>query len=156
MNENKKYRHFACGMFTATDGEEYEINIPSPELYNSEREAMQAGDFGYRFVLLDNSNEPEIVIMEKETFKVIETDNDHEPQVLHWLSGNVVDIYDFEKFKKLGGYIRMLRPECKDLGAINCETDFIDTDKTFADVFPNMQKRKMYYIDREGYYIENL
>lgn len=33
------------------------------------------------------------------------------------------------------------------------ESDFVDTDKSFADVFPNMEKGKLYYVDGETYYI---
>ena len=36
----KKYRYFMSGMFEPTDGEMYEINIPSPHVYDSETEAL--------------------------------------------------------------------------------------------------------------------
>lgn len=147
----KKYRYFMNGIFYPTDGEIYEINIPSPFLHNSKNKAMCDDVFGYRFVLLNESIGPEIVIFEKENFKISEN---NEKCLEQWIEGNVIKTYNFEEFKKLGGYIRKLKSECKGLGFIDGNTDFLDTDKTFKDIFPNMQKLKLYYIDNEAYYIE--
>lgn len=36
------------------------------------------------------------------------------------------------------------------------ESDFMETDKTFADIFPNMKKHKLYYIDDEAYKISEI
>lgn len=36
------------------------------------------------------------------------------------------------------------------------ESDFVDTDKSFADVFPNMEKEKLYYVDGEAYKISEV
>lgn len=36
------------------------------------------------------------------------------------------------------------------------ESDFVDTDKSFADVFPNMEQGKLYYVDDEAYFIRNV
>lgn len=36
------------------------------------------------------------------------------------------------------------------------ESDFVDTDKSFADVFPNMEQGKLYYVDDEAYFIGNV
>jgi hypothetical protein len=36
------------------------------------------------------------------------------------------------------------------------ESDFVNIDKPFADVFLNMEKGKLYYMDREAYYIEEI
>lgn len=33
------------------------------------------------------------------------------------------------------------------------ESDFVDTDKSFADVFPNMEQGKLYYVDDEAYFV---
>ena len=150
----KKYRYFMSGMFCPTDAEEYEINIPLPFLHNSKAEAMKDEAFGYRFLLLDDVKGPEIIIYEKENFKVVE-DGDRK-YLEQWVDGNVIGSYTFEEFKKTKGYIRMLKPELKGCGYIDGNTDFLDTDKSFKDVFPNMQKQKMYYIDSEAYYIEEV
>ena len=48
----------------------------------------------------------------------------------------------------------MLKPEVEGSGFINGETDFLDTNETFKDVFPNMEWYKTYYIDNEAYYIK--
>jgi len=149
-----KYKYFMSGMVVPTDGEEYEINIPSPFLHNSKTEAMKDGEFGYRFLLLNEVRGPEIIVYEKENFKVVE-DGDGK-YLEQWVEGNVVGSYTFEEFKKAGGYIRMLKPELKGCGFIDGNTDFLDTDKTFKDIFPDMQKQKLYYIDNEAYYIEEV
>lgn len=150
----KKYRYFMCGMFFPTDGEEYEINIPSPFLYDSKNEAMKDESFGYRFCWLDDAIGPEIIVYEKENFEVIE---DGDKKFLkQWVEGNVLKTYSFEDFKKENGFIRMLKPELKGSGYIDSNTDFLDTDKTFREIFPNMQKLKLYYIDSEAYYIEEI
>lgn len=150
----KKYRYFMSGMFCPTDGEEYEINIPSPFLHDSKEEAKKDENFGYRFALLNDVRGPEIIVYEKENFKVIkEKDKKYLEQ---WVEGNVLKTYSFEEFKKSHGYIRMLKPELKGNGYIDGNTDFLDTNKTFKDVFPNMQKQKLYYIDNEAYYIEEI
>lgn len=67
-----------------------------------------------------------------------------------------VSPYTFEQFKKSGGYIRMLKPECKGRGFIDGNTDFVPTEKTFADIFPDIQPKKLYYIDNEAYWIDEL
>ena len=150
----KRYRYFMCGMFCPTDGEEYEINIPSPFLHDSKDEAMQDGNFGYRFVLLNNEIGPEIIVYEKENFRVVE--NEDKKYLEQWVEGKILKTYSFDEFKKENGYIRMLKPELKGSGYIDGNTDFLDTNKTFKDVFPNMQKQKLYYIDNEAYYIEEI
>ena len=142
------------GMFFPTDGEEYEINIPSPFLHNSEDEAMKDGNYGYRFVYLDGDVEPILVIFENENFEVVKTNG--KKHLKHWVEGNVINTYTYKEFKEVNGYMRMLKPECKGLDYIDGNTDFVDTDKTFEDVFPNMEKQKLYYIDSETYYVEEI
>lgn len=149
----RKYRYFMSGMFCPTDGEEYEINIPSPLLHDSKDEAMQDGNFGYRFALLNDEIGPEIIVYEKENFKVSKSEN--KTYLEQWVEGKILKTYSFEEFKKENGYIRMLKPELKGSGYIG-DTDFLNTNKTFKDVFPNMQKQKLYYIDNEAYYIEEV
>ena len=50
----------------------------------------------------------------------------------------------------------MLKPELKAVAYINGNTDYISTDKTFKDAFPNMQKMKPYYIDNCAYNIKEI
>ena len=149
-----KYRYFMSGMFFPTDNEEYEINIPSPFLHDSEDEAMADSQFGYRFLLLDDVVGPQIVIFEREKYN-FGKENDKK-YINQWVEGSAIKSYTFEEFKEVGGYIRMLKPEIKGTGYIDASTDFLDTDKSFRDVYPNMQKQKLYYIDNEAYYIEKV
>lgn len=67
-----------------------------------------------------------------------------------------VGIYDFDEFTKAGGYIRLLNPELGDDVCIIEDSDFLDTDKTFADIFPNMEHLKLYYIDNLAYPIDEI
>lgn len=150
----KKYRYFMSGMFFPTDNEEYEISIPSPFLHDSEEEAMEDGEFGYRFILLDDTIGPQIVVFEKEDFELVK--ENEKKYLKQWVEGQVLKTYTFEQFKEAGGYIRMLKPELKGRGFIDGNTDFLDTGKTFRDVYPNMQKQKLYYIDDEAYYVEEI
>lgn len=140
------------GMFYPTDGNVYEINIPSPVIHDSEEEAMADGNFGYRFIQIDRSVGPVIVIFKNENFKVT-TDEKGQSCLEQWVEGKIVGTYTFEQFKKSGGYIRMLKPECKGRGFIDGNTDFVPTEKTFADIFPDIQPKKLYYIDNEAYWI---
>lgn len=64
--------------------------------------------------------------------------------------------YDFDEFTKAGGYIRLLNPELGDDVCIIEDSDFLDTDKTFADIFPNMEHLKLYYIDNPAYSIDEI
>ena len=64
--------------------------------------------------------------------------------------------YDFDEFTKAGGYIRLLNPELGDDVCIIEDSDFLDTDKTFADIFPNMEHLKLYYIDNLAYSIDEI
>ncbi|MDO4318686.1 MAG: hypothetical protein Q4C48_10865 [Lachnospiraceae bacterium] len=150
----KKYRYFMIGTFCPTDGEEYEINIPSPFWHNSRAEAMKDSGFGYRFCWLHDTVGPEIIVCEKEHFKVVKDGN--EKSLQQWVAGNVLKTYSFEDFKKENGYMRMLKPELKGSVYIDGNTDFVNTDKTFRDMFPNMQKQRLYYIDNEAYYIQEI
>lgn len=94
----KKYRYFMSGMFVPTDGNEYEINIPSPFLYNSKTEAMQDENFGYRFIYLDGDTEPILVIYENEKFEVVKDNG--EKYLKQWVEVNVVKTYTYKEFKE--------------------------------------------------------
>ena len=115
---------------------------------------MADESFGYRFALLDEAKGPEILIFERANFEVVEDENGK--YIKDWVEGDVVKTYTFEEFKEAGGYIRMLKPECKGRAFIDGDTDFLDTNKTFRDVFPDMQKKKLYYIDDEACSIEKI
>lgn len=149
-----KYRYLMIGMFCPTDGEDYEINVPSPFSYNSEDEAMADDQWGYRFVLLDNTIGPQLLVFERERFEV-ETENGRK-YLRDLVEGQIIKPYTFEEFTEAGGYIRLLKPGIRGTGFIDADTDFLDTDRTFRDVFPNMQKQKLYYIDAEAYRIEKV
>lgn len=149
-----KYRYLMIGMFCPTDGEDYEINVPSPFLHDSKEEAMADEQFGYRFVLLNETIGPQLLVFERERFEV-ETENGRK-YLRDLVEGQVIKSYTFEEFKEAGGYIRLLKPGIRGTGFIDSDTDFLDTDRTFRDVFPNMQKQKLYYIDDEAYRIEKL
>ena len=138
--DNCKYRYFMYGMFYPTDGNTYGINIPSPFMRDSKEEAMADGHFAYRFAKIDESDGPVIVVFEKENFKVV-TDEKGRRCLNTWVEGETIGTYTFEQFKKLGGYI--MKPD-----------DFLPTEKTFADVFPNIEPDRLYYIDDEAYSIE--
>lgn len=150
----KRYQYYMSGMFHATDQNRYEINVPSPYTYKTEEEAMADGSFGYRFVLLPNGKGPQVVIFEESGFDLI--GNGEKKELNEWVGGNIVKIYDFEEFTKAGGYIRLLNPKLEDHVGFVDDSDFLETDKTFADVFPNMEKQKMYCIDNLAYFIDEI
>lgn len=79
-----------------------------------------------------------------------------ENYIKDWVEGDIVGIYDFDEFTKAGGYIRLLNPELRDDVCIIEDSDFLDTDKTFADIFPNMEHLKLYYIDNLAYSIDEI
>lgn len=149
-----KYRYWMIGMFCPTDGEDYEINVPSPFLHDSEKEAMADEQWGYRFVLLNETIGPQLLVFERERFEV-EIENGRK-YLRDWVEGQIIKSYTFEEFTEAGGYIRLLKPGIRGTGFIDADTDFLDTDRTFRDVFPNMQKQKLYYIDDEAYRIEKV
>ena len=126
----------------------YEIEIPSPFSYKSKEDAMRDERFGYRFAFVDV---PLIVIYENENYQV--KNENGKKILLQWIEGDIVGTYTYEEFRKAGGEVRMLKPEMKGYGFIDAETDFLDTNKSFRDIFPNMQTQKLYYIDNEAYYI---
>lgn len=146
-----KYRYFMCGMFTGTDGNRYGISIPSPFVRDSESEAMKDEVFGYRFLTI-NSAEPLLVVFANEHFEPM---NNDKMQVRCWVDKNVVGIYTFEEFKKNGGYIRQLKPSSRGK-YVTDESDFVDVDKSFADIFPKQERRKLCYIDDEAYKISEV
>lgn len=139
------------GMFTGTDGNKYSICIPSPFVRDSKAEAMKDENFAYRFWAIDSA-EPLLVVFAKEH---IEPVSNGKMQVRCWVDKNIVGTYTFEEFKNNGGYIRQLKSSSMRKYVTN-ESDFVDTDKSFADVFPNVEQGKLYYVDGEAYYIREI
>lgn len=147
----KKYRYYMCGMFDGIDGNKYNICIPSPFVRDSKAEAMKDENFAYRFWVIDSAG-PMLVAFANEHFKPM---NNGKMQLRCWVDKNVVGTYTFEEFKENGGYIRQL--ERSSMGKIVIdESDFVNTDKTFADIFPNMERHKLCYIDDEAYKISEV
>lgn len=149
----KRYQYCMYGMFDAIDGNRYDIAIPSPNTYETKEEAMADKVLGYRFVLLPDAKGPQVVIFKKYGSSFVK--NEKEKYVKDWVGGYVFEMYDFNKFTKTGGYIRLLNPKRGNVGIIE-DSDFLETDKTFADIFPNMKQLKLYYIDAQAYSIEEI
>ena len=140
-----------CGMFDGTDGNRYNICIPSPFVRDSKAEAMKDENFAYRFWTTD-STEPMLVAFANEHFESI---NNGKMQLKCWVDKDVVGTYTFEEFKENGGYIRQLKPSSRGK-YVTDESDFVDVEKSFADVFPNMEQGKLYYVDDESYSVEEV
>lgn len=66
---------------------------------------------------------------------------------------HIIGTCTFEEFKNNGGYIRQLKSSSM-RKYVTDESDFVDTDKSFADAFPNMKQGKLYYVDGEAYFIQ--
>lgn len=138
-----------CGMFDGTDGNKYNICIPSPFVRNSKVEAIKDENLAYRFWTTDSTG-PMLVAFANEHFEPI---NNGKMQLKCWVDKVVVGTYTFEEFKENDGYIRQLKPNSRGKIVID-ESNFDDTDKSFADLFPNIEQRKLYYVDDEAYFIQ--
>lgn len=145
----KKYRYHMCGMFNGTDGNRYDICIPSPFIRNSKSEAMKDADFAYRFGAIDSA-EPVLIAFANEHFEPM---NNGKMQLRCWVDKHIIGTYTFEEFRKNGGYIRQLKPSSRGK-YVTDESDFVDVDKSFAKVFPYIEKGKLYYVDDESYFVE--
>lgn len=139
------------GMFTGTDGNRYDICIPSPFVRNSKVAAIKDENLAYRFWTTDSTG-PMLVAFANEHFEPI---NNGKMQMKCWVDKDVAGTYTFEEFKENGGYIRQLKSSSMRKYVTN-ESDFVDTDKSFADVFPNVEQGKLYYVDGEAYYIREI
>lgn len=144
----KKYRYYMCGMFSGTDGNRYDICIPSPFVRDSKSEAMKDADFAYRFWAIDSA-EPMLIAFANEHFEPM---NNGKMQLRCWVDKHIIGTYTFEEFRKNGGYIRQLKPSSRGKYIID-ESDFVDVDKSFADMFPNMEQEKLYYVDDESFFV---
>lgn len=143
-----KYRYFMYGMFDGTDGNRYDICIPSPFVQNSKVEAMKDENLAYRFCTI-YSAEPMLVAFANEHFEPM---NNGKMQLKCWVDKHIIGTYTFEEFRKNGGYIRQLKPSSRGK-YVTDESDFVDVDKSFAEVFPYIEKGKLYYIDDESYFV---
>lgn len=139
------------GMFTGTDGNRYDICIPSPFVRNSKVEAIKDENLAYRFWTTDSTG-PMLVAFANEHFEPI---NNGKMQLKCWVDKDVVGAYTFEEFKENDGYIRQLKPNSREKIVID-ESDFVNIDKTFADIFTNMERHKLCYIDDEAYKISEV
>ncbi len=110
---------------------------------------MKNENFACRFWTIDSAG-PMLIAFANEHFEPV---NNSKMQLKCWVDKNVVGAYTFEEFKKNGGHIRQLKQSSR-RKYVTDESDFVDTDKSFADVFPNMEKGKLYYVDGEAYYIK--
>lgn len=144
----EKYRYYMCGMFSGTDGNRYDICIPSPFVRDSKSEAMKDADFAYRFWAIDSA-EPMLIAFANEHFEPM---NNGKMQLRCWVDKRIIGTYTFEEFKKNGGYIRQLKPSSRGK-YVTDESDFVDVDKSFAEVFPYIEKGKLYYIDDESFFV---
>lgn len=145
----KKYRYYMYGMLTGTDRNRYSICIPSPFVRGSKAEAIKDENFAYRFLAIDSAG-PLLVAFANEHFEPM---NNGKMQLKCWVGKNVVGAYTFEEFKKNGGHILQLKQSSR-RKYVTDELDFVDTDKSFADVFQNMKQGKLYYVDDEAYFIQ--
>jgi hypothetical protein len=100
-----EYRYFMYGMFDGTDGNRYDICIPSPFVRNSKVEAIKDENFAYRFLAIDSAG-PMLIAFASEHFEPM---NNGKMQLKCWVDKNVVGAYTFEEFKKNGGHIRQLK-----------------------------------------------
>lgn len=143
-----KYRYFMYGMFDGTDGNRYDICIPSPFVRNSKVEAMKDENLAYRFCTIDSA-EPMLVAFANEYFEPM---NNGKMQLRCWVDKHIIGTYTFEEFKKNDGYIRQLKSSSRGK-YVTDESDFVDVDKSFVEVFPYIEKGKLYYIDDESYFV---
>lgn len=130
-----KYKYFMNGMLDGTDGKTYEIEVPSIFSYDSKSDAMKDSELKCGIILTSGMNEPELAVISEE---------------------NIIKTYTYDELKKCGGYIRVLKDKCKDCSYIDSAKDFADTDKTFKDIFPDIEKEKLYYVDNEAYCIKKI
>lgn len=132
-----KYQYIMNGMFDGADGETYEINVPSPYICDSEKETKEKNSgLKYKISTFIELGDIQLVIMK-----------DDDPELTKLLN--------FEEFRKMGGYIRMLKEESKNSFVLD-DTDFVDTDRTFEDIFSTADKHKFYDIEDLAYSIEKV
>lgn len=144
-----QYRYIVSGMFRSQHGKYYEINIPAPYIRDSKERAEKDDIYGYRFIP-NEEQKPVIAVFPAEKFE--RASNKKSLNV--WTEGEPIATYDFDTFKREGGYIRRLKDEKEGCSFINGETDFEDTDETFDALFPDIHGKV--YIDSEAYWIQEI
>lgn len=109
---------------------------------------MKDADFAYRFGAIDSA-EPVLIAFANEHFEPM---NNGKMQLRCCVDKHIIGTYTFEEFKKNDGYIRQLKPSSRGK-YVTDESDFVDVDKSFAEVFPYIEKGKLYYIDDKSYFV---
>ena len=144
-----KYRYILSGMFRSQHGNYYEINIPAPWIRDSKEQAEADDGCGYKFIP-NEEQKPVVAVFPTEKFCLASD----KKSLNVWTEGKPIATYDFDTFKREGGYIRRLKDEKEGCSFINGETDFEDTDETFEALLPDIQGKV--YIDDEAYWIQEI
>ena len=148
-----QYKYFVVGDFKATDGNVYCCEVPMPPVYSSFEEAEHDPKniyYGIRFALKD---EPVILVFENEKFTITEDNQGREILIAH-VEGEVVKQYTYEEFLAENGKLKIKQLAPKGNFVIGGEFDYIPTQKTFCEIFPNMEKDKLYYVEDDSFYVE--
>lgn len=154
----KKFRYHNVAIFLGIDDEEYQIDIPSPFLCDTKEDAKKSEDLTPRFLRITGVpilEEPLLVLYDKPEDVEKGTTKEGKDCLFIRTQGEIIKTYTYEEFKMAGGTLKMLKPECKG-NIMTYEDDYIETSKTFAQCFPNMQTNKTYYVDSEAYWIEEI
>ena len=153
----KKYRYYVGGSVFGTkevagtnDTQEYDIEIPTEPLYETEEEAKRGGVGGYRFIKFSDASEPCIAVYESESFNVTK-----ENGFRIWTSGRIIRTITYKEFKEQGGILRKLKRGYEHDVWRKPEM-YEETKETFSDMFPDMEINKNYYIDNEYYDIREV
>ena len=140
----KKYKYVFYGSFCDNEGKYYEIDIETPNVWDSEEEAKY-DTTGYRFINLNNNIY--LVAFEREIM------ND---DLTISLDGETTR-YTYEQFIKNGGVIRKLKETSKDKLCLE-DDDYDVCNKSFDELFSNTQGKTPYsvYIDSLAYCIREI
>lgn len=68
--------------------------------------------------------------------------------------GEVVKQYTYEEFLAKNGKLKIKQLTPKGNFVIGGEFDYIPTQKTFCEIFPNIEKDKLYYVEDDSFYVE--
>ena len=136
-----KYRYVSsCGLFLKSG--EYFIDIPSPNMFESEKEAEEDCVNVYRFIK-NGSHVSLTVCTDGESYEKADE------SLLVKLNGTLKPLYSEEEFRAAGGRIF----ECNEKD--NCMYEPGDEITTsWADLFKDEESGKAIYVDDEAYYID--
>ena len=144
----KKYKYVFCGSFFDNEGNNYEIDVETPNIWDSEEEAKN-DTTGYRFIRINDN--VYLVAFERESLSFVNGD------LCVSVDGKTTR-YTYEQFIENGGVIRKLKETSKD--KLCWEDDDYDVvNKSFDELFSNTQgKNTPYsiYIDSLAYYIREI